>query len=179
VCKSVLIPNWIVVQAKCARWATEDPNPVSQVAEKRRLEEIGTAAIQAKLDPRIADAMRAIRALEDGEETPQSADDDEYAEDVQEKEDRERIYLDGPRKRPRIGNDPLRDDDHPTFSSQPSGLLTAETMDGLKYFAQLRQGRGSSTQLAATNAPKSLHPTTASIKGLGGLGEYGSDEDDD
>ena len=44
------------------RWATEDPNPTSKVAEKRRLEEMGREAIQARMDPRIVDAMRAMRA---------------------------------------------------------------------------------------------------------------------
>lgn len=114
--------------------------------------------------------MRAIRALEDGEKIPQSANDDEYAQDSQE-EDQEGIDPDGPRKRLRIG------DDHTTFS-QPSGLLTAETMDGLKYFAQLRQARGA-TQLAATNAPKNAILAAPSTEGLGGLGDYGSDEEND
>ncbi|KAH9945113.1 uncharacterized protein BXZ73DRAFT_38446 [Epithele typhae] len=48
------------------RWATEDPNPTSKVSEKRRLEDMGREAIQAKMDPRIIDAMRSMRALEDG-----------------------------------------------------------------------------------------------------------------
>ncbi|EED77096.1 predicted protein [Postia placenta Mad-698-R] len=48
------------------RWATEDPNPVSKVQEKRRLEDMGREAIQARMDPRIIDAVRAVRALEDG-----------------------------------------------------------------------------------------------------------------
>jgi hypothetical protein len=48
------------------RWATEDPNPVSKVSEKRRLEEMGQEAIKARMDPRIVDAMRAVRALEEG-----------------------------------------------------------------------------------------------------------------
>src|SRR6266446_5382034 len=45
------------------RWATEDPNPVQKVAEKRRLEEMGQEAIKARMDPRIVDAMRSVRAL--------------------------------------------------------------------------------------------------------------------
>ncbi|OSX57684.1 hypothetical protein POSPLADRAFT_1155643 [Postia placenta MAD-698-R-SB12] len=48
------------------RWATEDPNPVSKVQEKRRLEDMGREAIQARMDPRIIDAVRAVQALEDG-----------------------------------------------------------------------------------------------------------------
>ena len=50
------------------RWATEDPNPESKVAEKRRLEDMGREAIQSKMDPKIIDAMRAVRALEEGVE---------------------------------------------------------------------------------------------------------------
>ena len=135
---------------------------------------MGTAAVQAKLDPRIVDAMRAIQALENGEEVPQLAYEDRFAEDVQQNEDEEEIHMNEPRKRLRIDNGLQSDDDHPNSSSQPSALLTAETMDGLKYFAQLRQARGGSTRLAAT-APTA--PTPA--KGLGGLGDYGSDEEDD
>ena len=44
------------------RWATEDPNPTSKVEERERLEAMGREAIQAKMDPRIVDAMRAVRA---------------------------------------------------------------------------------------------------------------------
>ena len=50
------------------RWATEDPNPESKVAEKRRLEDMGREAIQSKMDPKIIEAMRAVRALEEGVE---------------------------------------------------------------------------------------------------------------
>src|ERR1700722_8526207 len=50
------------------RWATEDPNPETKVAEKRRLEEIGQEAVRARMDPRIVDAVRAVRALEDGDQ---------------------------------------------------------------------------------------------------------------
>lgn len=49
------------------RWATEDPNPVQKVAEKRRLVDMGQEAIRARMDPRIVDAMRSVRALEDGD----------------------------------------------------------------------------------------------------------------
>ena len=49
------------------RWATEDPNPTSKVEERQRLEQIGREAIQSKMDPRIVDAVRAVRALEDGD----------------------------------------------------------------------------------------------------------------
>ena len=63
------------------RWATEDPNPVSKVAEKRRLEEMGQEAIQARMDPRIVEAMRAVRALEDGVELEDEEPEVEEVED--------------------------------------------------------------------------------------------------
>lgn len=122
--------------------------------------------------------MRAIRALEDGEDIPQLADDDQYAQEGQPEEDQE-VDLDERRKRPRIGDGPQPDDDYPTSEAHPSGLLTAETMDGLKYFAQLRQARGGNAQLVPTNASKNATAGATSAKGLGGLGDYGSDEEDD
>lgn len=161
-----------LLSAIVSRWATEDPNPTSKVAEKRRLEEVGTAAIQAKLDPRMVDAVRAIRALEDGEEVPQAFE--EGFDDGVEDEDPE-VDADGSRKRRRIDNgSPPMDDDRPPSPPVPaSGLLTAETMEGLKYFAQLRQARGGEAPAAATGAK------AGPVKGLGGLGDYGSDEEDD
>ncbi|KAI0783912.1 hypothetical protein BC629DRAFT_1518078 [Irpex lacteus] len=102
------------------RWATEDPNPVSKVAEKRRLEEMGQEAIQARMDPRIVEAMRAVRALEEGRRhTP------------------------------------------PAEPPKPTGLLSADTLESLKYFSQIRQ----------------QHSVPAAHRI--GLGGYGSDDDDD
>ena len=75
------------------RWATEDPNPTSKVAEKRRLEELGTEAIQAKLDPRMVDAVRAIRALEDGEEVPLAPEEFDDEEEEPEHEESEVVWV--------------------------------------------------------------------------------------
>ncbi|KAF8340331.1 uncharacterized protein EI90DRAFT_2966142 [Cantharellus anzutake] len=153
------------------RWATEDPNPVSKVAEKRRLEEIGRAAISAKLDDRIIDAMRSIRALEDGEEVPQPYEEAEDDADGLEDE------AGDSRKRRRI--EPAEDSyavpDEPEEVEEQSaanGLLSAEVVQGLKYFAQLRQ-KGVQFAIAT---PESVNPLT---KGVGGLADYGSDEDED
>lgn len=156
------------------RWATEDPNPTSKVAEKRRLEDMGREAIQAKLDPRMVDAVRSIRALEDGEEVPIGLeDDDTYDDEVDENED-------GSRKRRRI--EAVYDDEQNQMPSPPespppqaSGLLTAETMQGLKYFAQLRQARGGQDTPPSTASSTQAAPARA----LGGLGDYGSDEESD
>ncbi|KDQ14888.1 hypothetical protein BOTBODRAFT_187612 [Botryobasidium botryosum FD-172 SS1] len=145
------------------RWATEDPNPVQKVAEKRRIEEIGQAAIASKLDPRMVDAVRSIRALEDGEEDGMSEDDEEG----------------GAPKRQRIEQG---DDDEEAPSPPPSppaqappqsaGLLSAETMEGLRYFAEMRKAHA-----AAAPAVRSKPAAIPSV-GLGGLGDYGSDDED-
>lgn len=154
-----------------SRWATEDPNPTAKVAEKRRLEDIGTAAISAKLDPRMVDAVRAIRALEDGESIPPPGadDDDEAYLDDQDEEDEDVDDRESSRKRRRLDDGPqFADDDAATTA--PSGLLSAETMEGLKYFAQLKQAR-----TGAPHAPPKPPPPS----GVGVLGDYGSDDDSD
>ncbi|RDX57183.1 hypothetical protein OH76DRAFT_1424846 [Lentinus brumalis] len=131
------------------RWATEDPNPTSKVAEKRRLEDMGREAIQARIDPRIVDAVRSIRALEEGVEL-------EPEEEMPEEEDRGA-------KRPR-----LMEESHRT------GILSADAMEGLKYFAEIRRKTGLGS--AAPPPPRAVAAPPPS-GGLG-LGDYASDEED-
>lgn len=144
------------------RWATEDPNPVQKVAEKRRLEEIGQEAIRARMDPRIVDAMRAVRALEDG---------DILDEDVLEVQDidvdgaepgtkRRRLELEEGSPQPELQQPP----------PQPLGLLSADTLEGLKYFAEIRKRNGV--------APVTKRPPPPPLESGLGLAEYGSDEED-
>jgi hypothetical protein len=144
------------------RWATEDPNPVQKVAEKRRLEDIGQEAIKARMDPRIVDAMRAVRALEDGVTVDDDADEQiEYIEQEDEPES----------KRRRL--DLETGDVHSASPSPPpnaAGLLSADTLEGLKYFAQIRSRH---RFLPAQQRP----PPLSSKAGLG-LADYGSEEDD-
>lgn len=143
------------------RWATEDPNPVQKVAEKRRLEEIGQEAIKARMDPRIVDAMRAVRALEDGDMLD---DEGEVVEDLESSDPdpkRRRIELPPPQE---VTSEP---------PPQPLGLLSADTMEGLKYFAEIRKRNGVS--LSAMN-PKIIPPKPLT-SGLG-VADYGSDEED-
>ncbi|TFK93661.1 hypothetical protein K466DRAFT_80831 [Polyporus arcularius HHB13444] len=134
------------------RWATEDPNPTSKVAEKRRLEDMGREAIQARMDPRIVDAVRSIRALEEG---------------MPEEEERGA-------KRPR-----LIEESHVSPSPPPqqepeqkTGILSADAMEGLKYFAEIRRktGLGSAPPPRVVAAP----PPSGGL----GLGDYASDEED-
>ncbi|RPD60170.1 hypothetical protein L226DRAFT_535102 [Lentinus tigrinus ALCF2SS1-7] len=147
------------------RWATEDPNPTSKVAEKRRLEEIGREAIQSRMDPRIVDAMRAMRALEDGVELGPE-------EEMPEEDEREA-------KRPR-----LIEDAHAEVSPSPpplpetqqkSGILSADALEGMKYFAEIRRKNGLGS--AAPPPPKTVVAPPPLPGGLG-LGDYASDDED-
>jgi len=138
------------------RWATEDPNPVQKVAEKRRLVEMGQEMIKAKIDPRIVDAMRTIRALEDGD----VLDDEGYVGDAVDVEDEEQPGA----KRRRL--EPVPE----VLPTQPKGLLSADTLEGLKYFAEIQKKNGVPAA-ASRNTPAPLR------EGLG-LADYGSDDDD-
>lgn len=155
------------------RWATEDPNPTSKVAEKRRLEEIGQAAIRARIDPRVVDAMQAVRALEEGREY--HAEDSAMDEDVEASGDEP----EGKRRRidmPETGQpEGVEESPEPQEleSERPRGLLNAETLESLRYFSELRRQNGAAP--APTPAPSSKVQRPAA--GLG-LGDYGSDEDD-
>ncbi|XP_006459554.1 hypothetical protein AGABI2DRAFT_177459 [Agaricus bisporus var. bisporus H97] len=154
------------------RWATEDPNPTQKVAEKRRLEELGQEAIRSRMDPRIVEAMRAVRALEEGD----TLDDEGNFVEEQNGNKRRRIENENgdvgsdsdeemsgpPAVRQRL---PAEDE-----STQPQGLLSAGALEGLKYFAEIRK----------KNDIASAPPQTqvkSSTPGLG-LGDYGSDDDD-
>ncbi|KAJ3507254.1 hypothetical protein NMY22_g16984 [Coprinellus aureogranulatus] len=57
--------------------ATEDPNPTSKVEERRMLEEMGREAIKERMDPRVVDAVRSVRALEEGVELDELDRDEE------------------------------------------------------------------------------------------------------
>jgi hypothetical protein len=139
------------------RWATEDPNPVQKVAEKRRLEDMGQEAIRARMDPRIVDAMRAVRALEDGEV---------LAEDADERDDVD-IDIQSDPKRPRFEEQPS--DEVPA----PAGLLNSDTLEGLKYFAEIRRHNGYSP------APPPKSASSGTPSGTSGLAlvDYGSDDE--
>lgn len=134
------------------RWATEDPNPVQKVAEKRRLEEMGQEAIKARMDPRIVEAMRAVRALEDGDVL------DEEGQVVDHEMDSHDL------KRRRIEDAPLPSTNEEL--SRPMGLLSADTLEGLKYFAEIRNRNGTARYQQAE-----MTLVTTEL----GLGDYGSD----
>ena len=146
------------------RWATEDPNPTSKVAEKRRLEEIGREAIQARMDPRIVDAMRSMRALEEGVELEQ----DEEMPDEDGREAKRPRLIEGAQAEVSPSPPP------PPETEQKSGILSADALEGLKYFAEIRRKNGLGS--AAPPPPKAVAAPPPS-GGLG-LGDYASDEED-
>lgn len=160
------------------RWATEDPNPTQKIAEKRRLEELGQEAIRSRMDPRIVDAMRAVRALEEGD----VLDDEGQLLEDQNRSKRRRLEIED-------GNADSDNDDteaspppppapqqtQPAQQAPPQGLLSASALEGLKYFAEIRRKNG-----AAPSQPKVKAPPAQARPLSGGLGlaDYGSDEDD-
>jgi len=150
------------------RWATEDPNPVSKVNEKRRLEEIGQEVIRGKIDPKVVDAMRTIRALEDGDildEDGNIVSDDE--EDGEERGAKRRRIEAAEELSPEPEMPP------PQEPPKPLGLLSSDTLEGLKYFAEIRKKHGGAPPLVTK--PRAAAPPVQAGLGLGG---YGSDEED-
>lgn len=145
------------------RWATEDPNPTSKVAEKRRLEEMGREAIQARMDPKILQAERQLKALEDG--VVLNEDDLQEADEMDAQNDDENEESTPDPKRRRIEPPPLKESQHPA----PTGLLSTDTLEGLKYFAEIRKRAGPA--VIATTKP------TVTPVGIS-LGDYGSDDED-
>ena len=148
------------------RWATEDPNPTSKVEERERLEQIGREAIQSKMDPRIVDAVRAIRALEDGG----VLDNGDVAQDVEESgppAKRRRLELEDTQA-PAAEPDPEPEEEP---QPQQTGLLSADALEGLKYFAEIRKRNALAIPVVRTAPPPKL-PT----EGLG-LADYGSDDE--
>ena len=119
------------------RWATEDPNPVTKVIEKRRLEDMGQEAIRERMDPRIVDAMRAVRALEDGDVLEEE---DDPAPDAK----RRRIEYTHDEEQEGDEDDELPSPPQAQSEAPPQarGLLTADAMEGLKYFAEIRKRNG-------------------------------------
>jgi hypothetical protein len=159
------------------RWATEDPNPTSKVAEKRRLEEIGRAAIRAKMDPRVVDAMHAVRALEEGRDY--HANDDAVDEDMDVGDDGpegKRRRIEGPENpdEPEGMEEPSEPQGSEPQRSQAQGLLSAETLESLRFFSEIRRQNGAAPAPLPAPAAKVQRPPTAGL----GLGDYGSDDED-
>ncbi|KAF9484853.1 hypothetical protein BDN70DRAFT_917447 [Pholiota conissans] len=158
------------------RWATEDPNPVQKVAEKRRLVEMGQEAIKARMDPRIVDAMRSVRALEEGNAMDEDNEDEQENQEDGRDTKRRRIE-NGPAEDEREGEDEVspppqqqQQQQLPSPPPNPTGLLSSDTLEGLKYFAEIRKRNGAAPIQQRAPPP----PATTGL----GLADYGSDEDD-
>lgn len=153
------------------RWATEDPNPESKVTEKRRLEEMGREAIQARMDPRIVEAMRAVRALEDGDVLEDEADLQEQDEEMDgaPQAKRRRLEMESG-EQVQEGEEDVEVPE--PEAPKPTGLLSADTLESLKYFQEIRQRTGQAHAL-----PSGVASKPPSSTGLG-LADYGSDEED-
>ena len=156
------------------RWATEDPNPTSKIAEKRRLEEIGQAAIRARMDPQVADAMQAVRALEEGREYHE---DDRFGDMDRDADmggpEGKRRRIEGPETdEPEVEEPPEAQEPK---TQGPQGLLSADTLESLRYFSELRRRNGAVP--VSTPAPAAAARVQPIAAGLG-LGDYGSDEED-
>jgi pre-mRNA-splicing factor CWC2 len=140
------------------RWATEDPNPTTKVIEKRRLEEWGQEAISKKLQEggheEFVDAVRSIKALEDG--IVLSDEGGLTVEDASDEPQAKKRKLNSTQSPPSIEQ------------QKATGLLSADTLEGLRYFAEIRKRNGAAVSSTSKGGSKAL----------GGLLEYGSDPED-
>lgn len=136
--------------ASC-RWATEDPNPNSQIEERQRLEQLGKEGITSKIDVHsdLVEAVQAVKTLEDGNV------EDLYPipDPLLEEEEREPAA-----KRART-------------DAGGGGLFGGDAMDNIKYFADL--ARAQAEQRARAPAVKK-GPSASAL-----VGGYGSDSDDE
>lgn len=152
------------------RWATEDPNPVQKIAEKRRIENQGKVAIAGQIDGNMVEAVQAIGALEEGRE------EDYYPialEDGQGEEDGR------PSKRLRLENGSATNGsgDNSAINAESgnatkkSGILGGQALDNLLYFAELAKKQAAEVKRAAQPAAPKV--------GMGLLGGYGSESEED
>ncbi|WVN84886.1 pre-mRNA-splicing factor CWC2 [Cryptococcus depauperatus CBS 7841] len=133
------------------RWATEDPNPGEKVAEQKRIEEMGQAAITSMLDEGLVEATQAVRALEEG--------------DV---EDLYPIFLPSPPAE--NGMDDMETAERPTKKAKgQGGLLGEEALDNIKFYAEVAK-KQAEERIKARKVPAKQH-------GIALLGGYGSGDE--
>ncbi|KAL5486288.1 CWC2 [Sanghuangporus weigelae] len=159
------------------RWATEDPNPTSKVQEQWRILDMGKRAIQDRMDPKMIEAMRSVRALEEGVELKGDEDGEGKDGDDLEAEQRKELealtgsddYSDEEDEQPNSKRRRLNNSADSGDAVQAKGLLNADTIEGLKYFAEIRKRH------EITNVVKQVAPPKPLASGL--ALDYGSDED--
>lgn len=104
----------------------------------------------------MVDAVRHIRALEDEEAVPEAPS--------------------PPEKRQRLEEPESEPQELPEEPAPHTGLLSAQTLEGIKYLAEMRRRQGGTLHTKA--APVSVPAPRPAAVGLGGLGGYASDEED-
>lgn len=165
-------------QPPSTRWATEDPNPAAKRAEIRHLTKEGEEGIAKALDPDFVQSVREMDELE-GIVEPRVFDPEgeDYARDVRVQK-RARVQDGGgggegeaAQVAPAVA--PLPREEPPVPAAVAGGLLSAHALDSLKLMASMRQQQVKVVTPPVVKQP----PTSASV--LGGLGDYGSDDDDD
>ncbi len=154
-------------------WATEDPNPTQIVVERDRIEKLGKEGVSAKLNPDMVEAVQSIQALENEEVENYYRIEPTVEGDADEDNGR------AP-KRARIENGSgggaasNGNGNGQTKSSAPTGgLLGADGLENLKYFADLARQQAEEAKAAQAGAKKAV--AKPDVKGL--LGGYGSDSD--
>jgi hypothetical protein len=139
------------------RWAIEDPNPGEKAIEAKRIEDMGKEAIGGMLDENLVEAAQTLRALEDG--------------DV---EDFYPIEASAPSPEPETSrpSKKARNGDDGTESSGPIGIFSADTIDNLKYYAEMARKQAEEGRLKERKQPSK--PALTSL-----LSGYGSGDDSD
>ena len=142
------------------RWATEDPNPTSQIEERKRLEEIGREGITSKIGVHsdLIEAVQAVKTLEDGDLEDLYPIPDPLQEDEEPTSKRARI------------------EGAPASAPQQGGLFGGDAMENIKYFADLARQQAQQQQQQQQEAKKA-QPAKPNASAL--VGGYGSDSDEE
>jgi hypothetical protein len=140
------------------RWATEDPNPQQKATERERLEQLGENAIQGKIDSRVVEAIRSIKALEEEESLDwvDASEDHSFSSLSRERESEEASVEEREKKRRRV--------QHALESNSSLSSVTLKNLGGL---VQVQRQLGKPI----------FHLSSASIQsqGIPGLSAYDSD----
>lgn len=139
-----------LTNAKCVfhlRWANEDPNPTAIKAEARHLKKLGEKGIGGALDPEFVQAVRVMDELEGLVQR--------RIEEPQVEDDRagKRARIEAPVEQPLVAR----------------GLLSAGALGSLKNLAAMNS--------AALRHSAAVPKPVATVGGLGGLADYGSDDE--
>lgn len=152
------------------RWATEDPNPSAISREKRRIERVGDEALRNKVarvgGGKVLEAAGVVQALENGDEDALYAIPDSAAVEAAAAAAEQQAAAGG-----------------------GGGILGQEALDGMRYLLERRReadahaasngGGAEPTSTTATATTTAAAEKAASAGGLGALGGYGSESEED